>query len=67
METGNTSKEDRDDLRFFKEASNTLEALCNLNYLICEEADHPDKVRQFARFAEERLGNMAALLESQRR
>jgi hypothetical protein len=43
-----------------------LEALSNLIYLICEDADHPPKVRQYANLCEERLRVMASLVGSVR-
>lgn len=46
------------DGQFLKEASNIVEALCNLTYLICEEAEHPGKVRHFASMSEERLSGL---------
>lgn len=36
----------REDLR---SASDIAEALCNLTYLISEEAEHPNKVRQYSK------------------
>ena len=50
--------------RFLEEAANIVEALCNLTYLICEEADHPGKVRHLASMSEERLVSMTRLLNS---
>jgi hypothetical protein len=50
--------------RFVEEATDIVEALCNLTYLICEEADHPGKVRHFASMSEERLSSMTRLLNS---
>jgi hypothetical protein len=47
---------------FVTTASNILEALFNLNYLICEDADRPDKVRQYVSLCEERLQALTALL-----
>ena len=44
--------------------SNGLEALGNLIYLICEDADHPSRVRQYANMCEERLRAMADLMNS---
>ena len=49
---------------FLEEAANIVEALCNLTYLICEEAEHPGKVLHFASMSEERLGSMTRLLNS---
>jgi hypothetical protein len=44
--------------------SNGLEALGNLIYLICEDADHPPLVRQYTSMCEERLRAMASLVQS---
>ena len=44
--------------------TNGLEALNNLIYLICEDADHPPRVRQYANMCEERLRAMAGLMKS---
>jgi hypothetical protein len=52
------------DERFLEEAANIVEALCNLTYLICEEAEHPGKVRHFASMSEERLASMTRLLNN---
>jgi hypothetical protein len=51
-----------DDEQFQQEAANIVEALGNLTYLICEEADHPEKVRQYANMSDERLVAMTQLL-----
>ena len=45
-------------------ASNIVEALCNLTYLICEDADRPEKVRQYASLSEERLRALTDLLRT---
>ena len=52
------------DTEFLEQASNIVEALVNLTYLICEEAEHPGKVRQYASFSEERLTAMTQLLRT---
>jgi len=44
--------------------SNGIEALGNLIYLICEDADHPFRVRHYANMCEERLRYMASLMNS---
>jgi hypothetical protein len=44
--------------------SNGIEALGNLIYLICEDADHPSRVRQYAGLCEERLRVLADLMNS---
>jgi hypothetical protein len=46
--------------------SNGLEALVNLIYLICEDADHPPRIRQYANMCEERLRAMTGLVNSMR-
>jgi hypothetical protein len=51
-----------EDRVFVCKATNIVEALYNLTYLICEEADHPERVRQYAGMSEERLRAMAELL-----
>jgi hypothetical protein len=43
-------------------ASNLVETLCNLNYLICEESERPDKVRDYATLSDERLRILSVLL-----
>jgi hypothetical protein len=53
---------DFDEEQFQQEAANIVEALVNLTYLICEEADHPGKVRQYANMSDERLVAMTQLL-----
>jgi hypothetical protein len=47
---------------FVNRATDILECLLCLNYLICEEADNPDKVRENANIVEERVQAMRALL-----
>jgi hypothetical protein len=54
------------DKAFITRASNIVEALWNLTYLICEDADRPEKVRQYASLCEERLQALTALLQTQR-
>lgn len=46
---------------FLREASDIVEALYNLNYLICEDANNPAKIRQYANLSEERLSAMIQL------
>jgi hypothetical protein len=55
----------KDDQLFLKEASNIVECLCNLNYLICEEAERPEKVRQYASLSDQRLQAMIELLRGE--
>jgi len=52
------------DRMFVYQATNIVEVLYNLTYLICEEADHPEKVRQYASMSEERLRAMTDLLQA---
>ncbi len=46
-------------------AANIVEALYNLTYLICEDADNPEKVRQYTSLCEERLQALTALFQTQ--
>jgi hypothetical protein len=46
--------------------SNGLEALNNLIYLICEDADHPSRVRQYANMCQERVQVMTSVVKSMR-
>jgi hypothetical protein len=54
------------DTVFLARTSNIIEALCNLNYLICAEADNPGMVRRYSSQAEERLRAMIHLLDTRR-
>lgn len=47
---------------FVEQTCNLVEGLCCLNYLICEEADRPEKVRYYAGLTERRLQTMIDLL-----
>ena len=49
---------------FISNISNGIEALGNLIYLICEDADHPTRVRQYASMCEERLRLLGSLMNS---
>jgi hypothetical protein len=51
----------KDDLH---SASNIVAALCNLNYLICEDSERPEKVRDYATLSDERLRILSVLLLS---
>jgi hypothetical protein len=51
-----------DDEESIKRAANLLEGLFNLNYLICEEADHANKVRLYVGMSEDHLRQMSDLL-----
>ena len=44
--------------------SNGIEALGNLIYLICEDADHPSRVRQYASMCEERLRVLTSVMRA---
>jgi hypothetical protein len=52
-----------DDLR---SVSNIAEALFNLTYLISEDAEHPNKVRQYASLSEDLLRALTELLKEKR-
>ena len=47
---------------FIRKAANHAEALTNLIYLICEEAEHPAKVRHYASLSEHSLQALIQLL-----
>jgi hypothetical protein len=51
---------------FLRKAANHAEALSNLIYLICEEAEHPAKVRHYASLSEQSLQALTQLLLEQR-
>ena len=50
---------------FLEQTSNLVEGLCNLTYLICEEADRPDQVRYYAGLSEQRLQSVIELLRGE--
>lgn len=52
----------REEEHFVEQTSDLVEGLCCLNYLICEEADRPDRVRYYAGLSERRLQTMIDLL-----
>ena len=54
-----------EDKLFLEQTSNIVEGLCNLTYLICEEADRPDQVRYYAGLSEKRLQSMIDLLRAE--
>jgi len=58
-----SSEKKLDDI-LISDISNGIEALGNLIYLICEDADHPSQVRQYANMCEERLRVLASLMNS---
>jgi hypothetical protein len=43
------------------EIRNPLEALSNLTYLANQEADHPDKVREYMQLADEQMNTVARI------
>jgi hypothetical protein len=47
---------------FLDRASDIVEAICNLNYLMCQEADDAGKVRHYATLSDERVRALVALL-----
>ena len=51
--------------RFIRKAANHAEALSNLIYLMCEEAEHPEKVRHYASLSEQSLQSLSQLLREQ--
>jgi hypothetical protein len=53
-----------DDNQFHEHAANVIEALLNLNYLIREEAENPEKVLYYASMSQERLAVMVQALHS---
>ena len=55
-------EEDENKRIFISKASNIVEALGNLAYLICEDADHPEKVKYYTNMCEERLTAFRELL-----
>jgi hypothetical protein len=50
---------------FIRRASNHTEALCNLIYLIREEAEHPERVRYYASLSEQSLQSLPQLIRDQ--
>jgi hypothetical protein len=50
---------------FLEQTSNLVEGLCNLTYLIGEEADRPEQVRYYAGLSEQRLQSMIELLRGE--
>jgi hypothetical protein len=65
MEFSDTQIEKEDPDRIFvHRMADIVESLCNLTYLICEDADYPEKVRQYAGISEERLRTLIELLRS---
>jgi hypothetical protein len=60
----NTSQPTTD--AFLRKVANHAEALSNLIYLICEEAEHPAKVRHYAGLSEQSLQGLTQLLLEQR-
>jgi hypothetical protein len=58
-----SSQKKLDDI-LISDISNGMEAVGNLVYLMCEDADHPSRVRQYAGMCEERLRVLATLMSS---
>ena len=58
-----SSEQKLDDI-LISDISNGIEALGNLIYLICEDADHPSRVRRYTSMCEERLRVLASLMSS---
>jgi hypothetical protein len=54
-----------EDKLFLEQTTDIVEGLCNLTYLICEEADRPDQVRYYAGLSEKRLQSMIDLLRAE--
>ncbi len=50
---------------FLERASDIVDGLCNMTYLICEEADKPEQVRYYAGLSEQRLQMMIDLLRAE--
>jgi hypothetical protein len=50
---------------FIRKAANHTEALNNLIFLICEEAENPSKVRHYASLSEHSLQGLTQLLREQ--
>jgi hypothetical protein len=53
---------DQSHIIYVSKGSDILEALTNLTYLICEEADQPERVKHYVSMCEERLEAMRRLL-----
>jgi hypothetical protein len=58
----NSSLPNPTDKHFVIRATDILESLLCINYLICWEADDPDKVRNYANMADERTKALRELL-----
>jgi hypothetical protein len=54
-----------EDKVFLEKTTDIVEGLCNLTYLICEDAERPEKVRFYASLSEERLRAMIDLLHAE--
>jgi hypothetical protein len=54
-----------DEKLFFEQTSDIVEGLCNLTYLICEDADQIEKISHYAGLSEQRLQVMIDLLRSE--
>jgi hypothetical protein len=58
----NVFEEDEKKRIYISKASNILEALGNLTYLIRKDADHPEKINYYANMCEERLAAFRRML-----
>jgi hypothetical protein len=56
------SQDDCTPVIYVSKASDILEALRNLTYLICEDAEYPEKIQHYASMVEERLEAMRHIL-----
>jgi hypothetical protein len=65
MEDSEAGGPQRPDKQFIRRAANHAEDLCNLIYLICEEAEHPAKVRYYASLSDQRLQALTQLIREQ--
>jgi hypothetical protein len=65
MEEFETGIPSADHELFIRRAANYTEALANLIYLICEEAEHPEKVRHYASLSGKSLQGLTQLLRDQ--
>ena len=54
-----------DEKLFLEQTCDIVEGLCNLTYLICQDADRPEKVRYYAGLSEQRLQAMIDLLRAE--
>ncbi len=64
MNSRNSPNSHHVDDEFVRRAANLLETLCNLNYLICVEAQNPELVKAYANQAEQCLQKLGLLIRS---